>query len=191
MMITMMIVLVFISDGSSTAAGLVRCCGSSSSGQRSRIVTIGSDDIAAMLFAHLRKSSDVSVLLAPVGTGLGSTTSTFTSGLGLVLALCDASTGFALAAATFLRRARPRRGIPAATLAMPVQIRGAIDVACLRFGHAVFRCMGDGWRQQQYNSNGDNTHVRHDREPYLFYVPRQSYRSVGRPQRNLRVKLGD
>src|SRR5437588_10629370 len=102
MMITMMIVLVFISDGFSTAAGLVLCCGSSSSGQRSRIVTIGSDGIAAMLFAHLRKSSGVSVPLVPVGTGLGSTTSTFTSGL--VLALCDASTGLALAAATCLRR---------------------------------------------------------------------------------------
>jgi hypothetical protein len=56
----MMIVLVFISDGSSAAAGLVRSCGSSSSGQRSRIVTIGSDGIAAMLFAHVRKSSGVS-----------------------------------------------------------------------------------------------------------------------------------
>ena len=97
-MITMTIVLVFISEGSSTAAGLVRRCGSSSSGQRSRIVTIGSDGIAAMLFAHVRKSCGVSVPLAPVGTGLGSTTSTFTSGLGLVLALYDASTRFALAA---------------------------------------------------------------------------------------------
>ena len=101
MMITLMIVLVFISDSSSPAAGLVRSCGSSLAGQRSRIVTIGSDGIAAMLFAHLRKSSDVSVPLAPVGTGLGSTTSTLTSGLGLVLVLCDASTRFALAAATF------------------------------------------------------------------------------------------
>ncbi len=73
-----------------------------------RIVTIGSDGIAAMLFAHLRKSSRVSVPLAPVGTGLGSTTSSFTSGLGLVLALCDASTRFALADATFLRRCEAR-----------------------------------------------------------------------------------
>ena len=104
----MMMALMFISDGSATAAGLVRCCGSASSGQRSRIVTIGSDGIAAMLFAHLRKSSGVSVPLAPVGTGLGSTTSTFTSGLGLVLALYDAATRFALAAATFLRRCEAR-----------------------------------------------------------------------------------
>src|ERR1700752_4625729 len=53
---------------------------------------------------------------------------------------------------------------------MPIQIRGAIDLAGFRFGHAVFRCMGDGWPRQHQNSNGDGTHVRntHDREPYLF-----------------------
>jgi hypothetical protein len=50
MMITMMIVLVFIIEASSTAAGLVRRCGSSSSGQRSRIVATGGAGIAAMLF---------------------------------------------------------------------------------------------------------------------------------------------
>ena len=63
-----------------------------------------------------------------------------------------------------------RRGIPAATLAMPIQIRGAIGLAGFRFGHAVFRCMGDGWPQQHHNSNGDSTHVlnTHDREPYQF-----------------------
>ena len=63
-----------------------------------------------------------------------------------------------------------RRGIPAATLAMPIQIRGAMDLAGLRFGHAVFRCMGDGWPQQHHNCNGDSTHVlnTHDREPYQF-----------------------
>ena len=65
---------------------------------------------------------------------------------------------------------RMRRGIPAATLAMPIQMRGAIDLASFRFGHAVFRCMDDGWPQQHHNSNGDNTHIQntHDRKPYLF-----------------------
>ena len=63
-----------------------------------------------------------------------------------------------------------RRGIPAATLAMPIQMRGAINFTGFRSGHAVFRCMGEGWPQQHHNSNDDNTHVRntHDREPYLF-----------------------
>ena len=101
MMITMMIVLTFISDGSSTAVGLVRCCGSSSSGQRSRIVKTGSAGIAAMLFANLRKSSGVSVRLACVGTGLALTALGFSSGFGLALALCDASTWCRRTAPTF------------------------------------------------------------------------------------------
>ena len=83
------------------------------------------------------------------------------------------------------------------------------DRSCgFRFGHAIFRCMGDGWQQQHHDSNGDNTHVRntHDREPHLFtglayrgtklgqgdmpvLYALQSYRSVCRPQRNLLVKL--
>src|SRR5688572_7110548 len=52
-----------------------------------------------------------------------------------------------------------RRGIPAATLTMPIKVRGAKDLASFRFGHAVFRCMDDGWPQQHHNSNGDNTHI--------------------------------
>ena len=46
-MITMMIVLVFISDGASTAAGLVRCCGSSSSGKHN-VEVLFSDDGCGM-----------------------------------------------------------------------------------------------------------------------------------------------
>src|SRR6476620_249832 len=53
---------------------------------------------------------------------------------------------------------------------MPIKIRGAVDLAGLRFGHAVFRCRGDGWPQQHHNCNGDSTYVlnTHDREPYQF-----------------------
>src|SRR6476469_9546200 len=47
-------------------------------------------------------------------------------------------------------------------------MQGAIGLAGLCSGHAVFRCMSDGWPNT--TSNGDSTHVRntHDREPYLF-----------------------
>jgi hypothetical protein len=74
MMIIIMIVRVLISGGSSTGGGLVRCCGSSCSGQRSKIVRIGCADIAARLFAHARKSFAVRF---PFGgsTGLASTIS--------------------------------------------------------------------------------------------------------------------
>ena len=45
-----------------------------------------------------------------------------------------------------------------------------MDLAGLRFGHAVFRSMGNGWPQQHHNCNGDSTHVlnTHDRVPYQF-----------------------
>ena len=143
-------------------------CGSSSSGQRSRIVTIGSAVIAAMLFAHVRKSSGVSVRSARVGTGLFTNQHLLPASAWLY---ATPRPGLPPYGRHFLVTVRgTRRGIPAATLAMPIQIRGAIDLAGFRFGHAVFRCMGDGWRQQHHDSNGDNTHVRntHDREPYLF-----------------------
>ena len=209
MMITMMIVLVFISDGSSTAAGLVRCCGSSSSGQRSRIVTIGSDGIAAMLFAHLRKSSGVSVPLAPVGTGLGSTTSTFTSGLGLVLALCDASTGFALAAATFCDGARHAARHPSSD-----PCHANTDTRCDRpCGPPLWSCSlsmharrlatttpQQQWRQYACSKRMIESRTCSRDKPRerpssvnvtlpVLYASGNRYRSVGQPQRNLRVKL--
>ena len=73
-----------------------------------------------------------------------------------------------------------RRGIPAATLAMPIQVRHAIDLAGFRFCHTVFRCLGDGWPQQHHNSNGDNTHVRntHDSRTCSRDKPRERPSSV-------------
>ena len=169
MPITTMKVLVFISDGCARAVGLVR-----SGAVRHRAIgpdrTVGSAVIAAMLFANVRKSSALAFVRLASALGWHR----------LLQALLPASVCLWLYATPrrradggshFLVTVRgTRRGIPAATLAMPIQMRGAIDFTGFRSGHAVFRCMGEGWPQQHHNSNDDNTHVRntHDREPYLF-----------------------
>jgi len=81
MIVAIMTVRPFVADGCATGAGLLRCCGSSASGQRSRIVKTGSAVIAAMLLPHARKSSGVKVPLDVRGA-LRSTISGFTAGFG-------------------------------------------------------------------------------------------------------------
>ena len=60
-------------------------------------------------------------------------------------------------------------------------MQGAIGLAGLCSGHAVFRCMSDGWPNT--TSNGDSTHVRntHDREPYLFTGQTERKAKLGNP----------